>query len=82
MAEYAGGLLGGSNQFARLTLNWQGYRSPQPGWVVAARVRVGGIDPLGGGPVAGTAADTLRLSRIPWEERFRLGGGQHHPRVR
>lgn len=73
--EYAGGLLGGSSQFARLTLNWQDYRSPQPGWVVAARVRVGGIDPLGGGPVAGTAADTLRLSRIPWEERFRLGGG-------
>ena len=36
---------------------------------------MGWIDPLGGGPVAGTAADTLHLSRIPWEERFRLGGG-------
>jgi outer membrane protein insertion porin family len=75
LAEYAGGLLGGSNQFGRLTLNWQSYHSPEPGWVLAARVRVGWIDPLGGGPVAGTAADTLRLSRIPWEERFRLGGG-------
>jgi outer membrane protein assembly complex protein YaeT len=75
LAEYAGGLLGGSNRFGRLTVNWQGYYSPQPGWVLAARVRVGGIDPLGGGLVAGTAADTVRLSRIPWEERFRLGGG-------
>jgi outer membrane protein assembly complex protein YaeT len=73
--EYAGGLLGGSSQFGRLTLNWQGYHSPQPGWALAARVRMGAIDPLGGGPGAGTAADTLRLSRIPWEERFRLGGG-------
>jgi outer membrane protein assembly complex protein YaeT len=75
LIEYAGGLLGGSSQFGRLTLNWQGYHSPQPGWVLAARVRVGGIDPLGGGPGVGTTADTLRLSRIPWEERFRLGGG-------
>ncbi len=75
LAEYAGGLLGGSNQFGRLTLNWQGYHSPQPGWVLAARVRLGAIDPLSHGLVAGTAADTLRLSRIPWEERFRLGGG-------
>lgn len=75
LTEYAGGLLGGSNQFARLTLNWQSYHSPQPGWVLAARVRVGWIDPLGGGTGVGTAADTLRLSRIPWEERFRLGGG-------
>ena len=75
LIEYAGGLLGGSSQFGRLTLNWQGYHSPQPGWVLAARVRVGGIDPLGGGPGVGTAVDTLRLSHIPWEERFRLGGG-------
>jgi outer membrane protein assembly complex protein YaeT len=75
LAEYAGGLLGGSNQFGRLTLNWQGYHSPQPGWVIAARARLGAIDPLGHGLVGGTAADTMRLSRIPWEERFRLGGG-------
>jgi outer membrane protein insertion porin family len=75
LVEHAGGLLGGSSQFGRLTLNWQGYHSPQPGWVLAARVRVGAIDPLGGGSGAGTTADTLRLSRIPWEERFRLGGG-------
>lgn len=75
LGEYAGGLLGGTNRFGRLTLSWQGYHTLQPGWVFAARAKVGGIDPLGRGPVAGTPADTLRLSRVPWEERFRLGGG-------
>ncbi len=73
--EYAGGVLSGNNRFARFTAGWQGYTSPRRGWVVAARVRGGGIEPLGRGPVVAEVADTLRLSRVPWAERFRLGGG-------
>jgi len=75
IAEYAGGLLAGTNRFARFTASWQGYAQPQRSWVVAARVKVGGIEPIGRGPVVAQASDTLRLSRIPSEERFRLGGG-------
>jgi hypothetical protein len=34
--DYAGGLLGGTNEFGRIGLTWQGYRSPRRGWVLAA----------------------------------------------
>jgi outer membrane protein insertion porin family len=76
MAEYAGGFLGGTNQFDRLTLTGQTYRSPQKGWVLASRLKLGTITPIGLGPIKRNApGDTLRLSHIPWEERFRVGGG-------
>jgi outer membrane protein insertion porin family len=75
VAEYAGGILAGTNRFARFTATWQGYSRPQRGWVLAGRVRLGGIEPIGEGPRTEGATETTRLERIPWEERFRLGGG-------
>ncbi len=73
--EYAGGLLGGTNEFARVTGAWQGYLSPEPGWTFAARVKAGRVMPVGRGPAVAEHSDTLSLSRIPWEERYRIGGG-------
>lgn len=72
--EYAGGRLGGKNRFDRGTITAQAYTSPQVGWVFTARVKVGNILPVGLGPVS-SEADTIRLSHVPYEERFRLGGG-------
>lgn len=74
-AEYAGGILGGRNRFDRTSLTGQIYSSPQEGWVLAARVKIGNILPVGLGPIREGAADTLRLSHVPIEERFRVGGG-------
>jgi outer membrane protein insertion porin family len=73
--EYAGGLLGGTNEFGRVTATLQGYTRLPEGWVVAGRIRGGWIQPFGRGPLAGASPDTSRISRVPWEERFRLGGG-------
>ncbi len=74
--KYAGGgLLGGTNEFALFTLDWQHYIDLQPDWTVALRVKGGGISPIGRGPLQAGNPDTLRLSRVPWDERFRLGGG-------
>ncbi len=73
--EYAGGLLGGTNEFARITGAWQGYISPEPGWILAVRLKTGRILPVGRGPAVAEHSDTLSLSRIPWEERYRIGGG-------
>jgi outer membrane protein insertion porin family len=74
-AEYAGGPLKGSYRFARFTGSWQAYKSPWKKWVLAYRIKLGQITAVGRSPVSGGAADTLLLSRIPWEERFRIGGG-------
>lgn len=73
--EYAGGVLGGRNEFERLTANWHVYLSPADRWTVAARLKGGEIQPFGRGPVSRGDTDTLSLSRVPWEERFRVGGG-------
>lgn len=73
--EYAGGLLGGTNEFARFTGVWQGYVSPETGWTLAVRVKAGRIVPVGRGPAVAERSDTLGVSRIPWEERYRIGGG-------
>lgn len=74
-ADYAGGVLGGTNEFARFTAVWQGYRSPSSGVVLAGRLRLGFIEPFseGVGGVVGSS-DSLKVARVPWEERFRLGG--------
>jgi len=70
--EYAGGLLGGTNEFGRTAMTWQRYRSSDSGWVLATRARAGWIRPFSDG--LGDASDSLRVARVPWEERFRLGG--------
>jgi outer membrane protein insertion porin family len=75
-ADYAGGLLGGTNQFGRLSVVYQGYARPLGPLILAGRIRLGYIEPLSG--VVGAGEQTpanLRVARIPWEERFRLGGG-------
>ncbi len=70
-AEYAGGLLGGTNQFLRTIGGWQGYQSSEQGFIVATRIRGGFIEPVSSGV---DTSDSLRVARIPWEERFRTGG--------
>ncbi|MCB9462956.1 MAG: BamA/TamA family outer membrane protein [Candidatus Eisenbacteria bacterium] len=69
--EYAGGLLGGTNEFLRTVGSWRGYTSTDAGVVFAARVRGGFIEPLSSGV---DSVDSLEVARIPWEERFRVGG--------
>jgi outer membrane protein assembly factor BamA len=74
-AEYAGGFLKGTYRFARFTASWQGYTQPRRRWVLAYRVSGGLITAVGESPVSAARTDTLNLSRIPWDERFRTGGG-------
>lgn len=69
--EYAGGLLGGTNEFARTIASWRGYAANRAGVVLAGRVHAGFIEPISSGV---DSNDSLRVARVPWEERFRLGG--------
>ncbi len=73
VGDYAGGFLGGGNQFSRATATGAWYLPIGRRTSVAARGRAGIIVPVGSG-VAGTQT-TLKVSRIPYEERFHLGGG-------
>lgn len=75
--EYAGGLLGGTNEFGRISLGWHGYTSRR-NWVLAGRVRAGFIEPFSNAITrvaeSPSTPESLRVARVPWEERFRLGG--------
>jgi outer membrane protein assembly complex protein YaeT len=73
MAEYAGGLLGGTTEFSRWTLLGSWYFPLGRGVTFSTRARTGLIVPVGKGLARGD--DPSRVSRIPIEERFRLGGG-------
>lgn len=73
LGEYAGGLLGGRNEFSRWTVNTSWYVPFLGKLVFATRVRAGLIVPVGKG--VGIDDDSLLVARIPGEERFRLGGG-------
>ncbi len=68
LAEIAGGALGGTADFLKLSIATSWYRSLVPGWVLAARIRSGWIRPFGEG------GGVLPLDRVPREERFRAGG--------
>lgn len=71
--EYAGGFLGGAASFGRIAASGSIYRPLARRLSWAARVRGGTIHPFGREPVAGpTESDLLR---VPFEERFRAGGG-------
>lgn len=69
-ADYAGGFLSSSNEFVRAQAVWQGYRRLPERWVLAGRLRVGTIEPVGRG---GAGVDSL-FEGIPFEERFHVGG--------
>jgi len=73
LGEYAGGFLGGQNEFSRWTAEASWYRAVVGKLVLATRTRAGLIVPVGRG--VGEAEDSLLVARIPSEERFRLGGG-------
>jgi translocation and assembly module TamA len=75
LAEIAGGPLQGSSSFLKgdATSSWY---TPLPnGWVFAARVRAGAIDPFG--RTRRFTPNVLidpEVARVPNEDRFRLGG--------
>jgi len=75
IGEVAGGPLKGTSSFTKLqgTLAW--YAPSKNGWVFAAQVRGGVIDPFGSAKTF-TPDPTLdpRLARVPTEDRFRVGG--------
>lgn len=73
VAEYAGGLLGGTTEFSRWTLLGSWYLPLGRGLTLSTRARTGLIVPVGKG--LAPADSSSRISRIPIEERFRLGGG-------
>ena len=73
LGEYAGGLLGGRTQFSRWSVTNSWYLRPLASSVLALRARAGWIVPVGRGTAR--EQDTLLVMRVPFEERFRLGGG-------
>jgi outer membrane protein insertion porin family len=73
LIEYAGGPLGGSASFARGTASHAAYLPLSRLATVAYRVRAGYIHPIGRG-VAGSTSGPALL-RVPFDERFRTGGG-------
>jgi outer membrane protein insertion porin family len=72
-AEYAGGFLGGAATFARAIVNASAYVPLATRLTWAYRVRAGITRPIGRG-VAGESEER-ELLRVPFDERFRAGGG-------
>ncbi|MEO5618263.1 MAG: BamA/TamA family outer membrane protein [Candidatus Eisenbacteria bacterium] len=75
IGEVAGGPLKGTSSFSKLhgTLAW--YTPTRNGWVFAAQVRGGVMDPFGSEKTFTPTADLdSRLARVPTEDRFRIGG--------
>jgi outer membrane protein insertion porin family len=72
-AEYAGGFLGGAASFARGVVNASAYVPLATRLTWAYRVRAGVTRPIGRG-VAGEGEER-ELLRVPFDERFRAGGG-------
>lgn len=73
LGEYAGGVLGGRAEFSRWSGSVAQYVRLGRHWTFATRVRAGVIFPVGQG--VSPTQDTLQVARVPYEERFRLGGG-------
>ncbi len=75
LAEVAGGPLQGSSSFLKGDVSSSWYTPLPNGWVIAARLRAGAIDPFGAvrrfTPNLSIDAD---VARVPNEDRFRLGG--------
>ncbi|MBD3336743.1 MAG: BamA/TamA family outer membrane protein [Candidatus Eisenbacteria bacterium] len=74
VADYAGGFLGGRNEFLRTTVTGSWYTRLPTGIVAAFRLRAGLIQPQGPrnwgpGPLE------MEAARVPFEDRYRTGGG-------
>ncbi|MBU1702768.1 MAG: BamA/TamA family outer membrane protein [Candidatus Eisenbacteria bacterium] len=74
IADYAGGFLGGKNNFFRTTASASWYFTLSSGVVTAFRLKAGYIQPLGP-ELTGPGADSLQVARVPFEDRYRTGGG-------
>jgi len=72
-AEYAGGFLGGAASFMRWTGSHAAYVPLGRAVTAAYRVRLGYTHPVGKGVAEAPSARTLL--RVPFDERFRAGGG-------
>lgn len=70
LAEYAGGPLGGKNEFSRWTGTASWYIPVKDGIVLATRLRGGWIVPIRGV----SQPESLPGFRVPPEERYKLGG--------
>ncbi len=73
LGEFAGGILGGRTQFTRWTASTSWYLGLPGRSVLALRARAGWIIPVG--KSVAVEGDSLDVTSIPFEERFRLGGG-------
>ena len=60
--EYVGGFLGGDANYTKYQATWSRYNRVWPGWILAARFRVGWAGPFG------------KSASVPTEDRFYLGG--------
>jgi len=74
-AEFAGGRLGGTAQFLKISGSASRYRPWGRGVTVAVRGRVGMIFSRAEGAAAGTGEAIPALELIPLNDRFFLGGG-------
>ncbi|MCK4415196.1 MAG: BamA/TamA family outer membrane protein [Candidatus Eisenbacteria sp.] len=72
-AEYAGGFLGGEASFARWLASRSAYLTLGGRFTWAHRIQVGYIDPIGEG--IGAEGEERQLLGVPFDERFRAGGG-------
>jgi len=76
IAEIAGGPLQGTSSFTKLLGEVSGYRPIKRGWVIAARLRSGSIDPFGTPPAFTPTPIGIdpEVASVPLEDRFRIGG--------
>jgi outer membrane protein insertion porin family len=72
-AEHAGGFLGGAASFARWTAGASYYLPLSRHFTWAARAQAGYISQVGRG--VGVVGEERELLRVPFDERFRAGGG-------
>lgn len=72
--EIAGGPLKGTSSFYKAELVSSWYTPIKPGWILAARMRAGAIDPFGERSQFTPLTASERVARVPLSDRFRTGG--------
>lgn len=73
LAEYAGGFLGGQSTFEKFSFSTAWYTAVGGGLVFGWRTQMGLIRPVKS-ELGGTAADSLEVLKVPFEDRFFAGG--------